>query len=107
VKAWNLAATLVLALTSAMSGSGCATVFITVHEWPRPGLYPGTRSDWHCIGQVAYPEGTNTLGVITPFFGSMDLLFSMVADTILLPLHAGLKLAYGSEPGQPTSDLHR
>ena len=87
---------------------GCATIFVTIDQWPDPGVYPGTRADWASIRAEA---DRNSLGTMTPFFGSIDLLFSLVADTLLLPVHAGLRFGTwlirgDEEPAKPTEEPH-
>jgi uncharacterized protein YceK len=58
--------------------SGCSTVGMHIFPQSTNPVYGGIRNDCHCI---AHPEGS----VVLPVVCTVDLPFSLVADTLWLP----------------------
>jgi uncharacterized protein YceK len=72
---------------------GCASCMSRVYAaGSRPRYYPGTRNDAFCISQSFNPDEKMSLGrrLGLTFFSLIDIPFSTVFDTILLPVdHIG------------------
>lgn len=66
-----------------------------------PLVYGGTRSDLELIGYSGDATGMG-LGACVPVFGIIDLPFSLVADTILLPVT--IAMAVTPDENSPSSD---
>ena len=66
-----------------------------------PLVYGGARSDLELIGYSGDATGMG-LGACVPVFGIIDLPFSLVADTILLPVT--ITMALTPDENRPSSD---
>jgi len=73
----------------------CMTVVATQEQWPEPYFYGGVEYDGLALvsGVVDFPVGHGGLfdGIVFGFIVPLiDLPFSLVGDTLLVPLHTGL-----------------
>jgi len=76
-----------LALSSLLSGSGCATVEslgnISRHS---PRFYAGTRLDYAAIqGDRDVLDHYSSYDILPPGYPRADIAFSFVADTVFFP----------------------
>ncbi len=68
--------------------TGCMTVAATRDEWPSAYFYGGVRWDFNTLRE---PGGHGVTGTIANLvIVVIDLPFSIVGDTLLLPLHTWL-----------------
>jgi uncharacterized protein YceK len=81
----------VLCLLLALSCSGCGTFNMLNSEKADPPLvYSGTRLDWYAIQGGCCPE--DRFGAQPPEWPAVDLPFSVLLDTLLLPLSVAAEL---------------
>jgi len=74
-----------LCLLLALSCSGCGTVNVLNSEKADPPLvYGGTRLDWYAMHDGCC--ALDRFGALPPAYPSVDLPFSLLLDTLLLPL---------------------
>lgn len=75
----------VLCLLLALSCSGCATVNTMNSDKVDPPLvYSGTRLDWYALHDGCCAQ--ERFGAEPPAYPGIDLPFSLLLDTLLLPL---------------------
>jgi len=73
---------------------GCATVStLDVAKQSRPLIYSGTRLDWYALNGGCCP--TDRFGTSPPSYPGLDLPFSMVVDTLVLPATICAELGLG------------
>ena len=88
-----------------LSSTGCGTIITryagpnwTPPEPPLPRIYSGTVFDFRCL---LYPKMHDTQGI--GGFCLVDVPFSILADTVILPLTVYEQVKYGSyAAGKPT-----
>lgn len=74
-----------LCLLLALSCSGCATVNVLNSDKADPPLvYGGTRLDWYAMQGGCCAQ--DRFGALPPAYPAADLPFSVLLDTLLLPL---------------------
>lgn len=73
---------------------GCSTVrTLDVAKQSRPLIYSGTRLDWYTLTGGCCP--TDRFGVSAPDYPAIDLPFSLVVDTLVLPATVCAELGLG------------
>jgi uncharacterized protein YceK len=77
--------------------SGCSTCIATYEAWPEAYFYGGVRNDFIMIIQDGAGHGTPGR-VMSTIIALIDLPFSLIADTLLLPLNISLALRRGKRP---------
>lgn len=71
-------------LLLALSCSGCATVNVLNSDKADPPLvYGGTRLDWYALHDGCCAQ--DRFGALAPDYPGLDLPFSALLDTLLLP----------------------
>ncbi len=74
-----------LCLLLALSCSGCATVnTMNSSKTDPPLVYSGTRLDWYALHDGCCAR--ERFGALPPAYPGVDLPFSLLLDTLLLPL---------------------
>jgi uncharacterized protein YceK len=73
-----------LLIATSLSLGGCATFrTLSTFDPERPMIYSGTRLDWNVtVGDESWPR---KFGVEPPRYPMLDLPFSFVLDTVMLP----------------------
>lgn len=96
----------VLAVCAMISCAGCSTIItrLTGPGWqspdpPLPRIYSGTVFDFRCFLR---PEMHDTQGL--GGFCLVDVPFSLIADTVILPLSIYDQIKYGSYAASKPSD---
>jgi uncharacterized protein YceK len=82
-----------LLMVSALCLSGCATYrTLSRFDADRPKIYSGTRLDWN----AAFGRGSlvKKFGVEQPPYPILDLPFSFVLDTVMLPATTSAEIFY-------------
>lgn len=75
----------VLCLLLALSCSGCGTFnMLNSKKVDPPLVYGGTRLDWYAMHDGCCAE--EYFGALPPAYPAVDLSFSLLLDTLLLPL---------------------
>ena len=70
---------------------GCASVSaLNAAKADAPVIYAGTRLDWYAINGGCCP--TERFGTSAPAYPSVDLPFSALLDTLLLPFAVAAEL---------------
>ena len=85
----------VMALLIAITlSSGCASVrTLDAAQAGAPVMYSGTRLDWYSLQGGCYP--VQRFGAQAPQYPGLDLPFSAVLDTLLLPWALAVELGIG------------
>ncbi len=87
----SLIATLLLSI---MFSSGCASVHtLDAAQAGAPVIYSGTRLDWYSLQGGCYP--VERFGAHAPKYAALDLPFSILLDTLLLPWALATELGVG------------
>jgi len=74
-----------LCLLALSCSGGCATVNVLNSKKTDPPLvYGGTRLDWYAMHDGCCAQ--DRFGALPPAYPSVDLPFSLLLDTLLLPL---------------------
>lgn len=74
-----------LCLLLALTCSGCATVnTLNSDKTDPPLVYSGTRLDWYALHDGCCAQ--ERFGAQAPAYPGVDLPFSLLLDTLLLPL---------------------
>ena len=83
-----------LVLLALLLSSGCASVR-TLHaaQAGAPVIYSGARLDWYSLQGGCYP--VQRFGAQAPQYPGLDLPFSAVLDTLLLPWALAVVLGIG------------
>jgi|SRR5690554_6848437 len=85
-------AALLLALL--LLNSGCASVrTLDAAQAGAPLIYSGTRLDWYSLQGGCYP--IERFGASAPKYAALDLPFSVLLDTLLLPWALATELGVG------------
>ncbi|HZJ94398.1 MAG TPA: YceK/YidQ family lipoprotein [Thiopseudomonas sp.] len=85
---------LVLLLTTLLLTSGCASVrTLDAAQVDAPVIYSGTRLDWYSVQGGCYP--VERFGAQPPKYPALDLPFSFLLDTLLLPWAVAVELGIG------------
>ena len=81
-------------LISTLLGSGCASVrTLDAAQAGAPVIYSGTRLDWYSLQGGCYP--VERFGAEAPKYAGLDLPFSLLLDTLLLPWALAVELGVG------------
>lgn len=81
-------------LISIMLSSGCASVrTLDAAQAGAPVIYSGTRLDWYSLQGGCYP--VERFGARAPKYAGLDLPFSLLLDTLLLPWALAVELGVG------------
>ena len=87
-------ASLVLLLMALLLNSGCASVrTLDAAQQGAPVIYSGTRLDWYSLQGGCYP--VERFGAHAPKCAALDLPFSLLLDTLLLPWALAVELGVG------------
>jgi uncharacterized protein YceK len=74
-----------------LSCSGCGTINMLNSDKTNPPLvYSGTRLDWYALQGGCCPE--ERFGAQSPAWPAIDLPFSLLLDTLLLPLSVAAEM---------------
>ena len=74
--------------------SGCASVrTLDAAQVGAPVIYAGTRLDWYSLQGGCYPM--ERFGAQAPKYAALDLPFSALLDTLLLPWAVAVELGIG------------
>ncbi len=74
--------------------SGCASVrTLDAAQVGAPVIYSGTRLDWYSLQGGCYP--VERFGGQAPKYAALDLPFSVLLDTLLLPWALAVELGIG------------
>lgn len=85
---------LVLILAVLMLTGGCASVrTLDAAQVDAPIIYSGTRLDWYSLQGGCYPM--ERFGAQPPKYAAIDLPFSFLLDTLLLPWAVAAELGVG------------
>ena len=77
-----------------LGSSGCASVrTLDAAQAGAPVIYAGTRLDWHSLQGGCYP--LERFGAYAPKYAALDLPFSALLDTVLLPWALAVELGVG------------
>ncbi|NLY13550.1 MAG: YceK/YidQ family lipoprotein [Gammaproteobacteria bacterium] len=77
-----------------LSSSGCASVrTLDAAQAGAPVIYSGTRLDWYSLQGGCYPM--ERFGAYAPKYPALDLPFSALLDTLLLPWALAVELGIG------------
>lgn len=83
-----------LLLMAVLLSSGCASVrTLDAAQAGAPVIYSGTRLDWYSVQGGCYP--VERFGAQAPKYAALDLPFSMLLDTLLLPWALAVELGVG------------
>lgn len=83
-----------LLLMAVLLSSGCASVrTLDAAQAGAPVIYSGTRLDWYSLQGGCYP--VERFGAQAPKYAALDLPFSMLLDTLLLPWALAVELGVG------------
>ena len=81
-------------LVSITLSSGCASVrTLDAAQAGAPVIYAGTRLDWYSLQGGCYP--VERFGAHAPKYAALDLPFSALLDTLLLPWAVAVELGIG------------
>ncbi len=87
----NTTKVIMLSMVVAFMASGCSTIIIRGDKWGKPHavlapcpVYLATQGDGRIIGESVKEGGFGNY--VLTFFGILDVPFSIVSDTLLLPL---------------------
>jgi uncharacterized protein YceK len=84
----------VLLLTALLGSGGCASVrTLDAAQAGAPVIYSGTRLDWYSLQGGCYP--VERFGAHAPKYAALDLPFSILLDTLLLPWALATELGVG------------
>ena len=73
---------------------GCASLrTLNAAQAGAPVIYSGTRLDWYSLQGGCYP--VERFGAEAPKYARLDLPFSMLLDTLLLPWALAVELGVG------------
>ena len=87
----TLLATLLLSI---VLSSGCASVrTLDAAQAGAPVIYSGTRLDWYSLQGGCY--SMQRFGAQAPKYAALDLPFSLLLDTLLLPWALATELGVG------------
>ncbi|QEY57839.1 YceK/YidQ family lipoprotein [Pseudomonas sp. C27(2019)] len=87
-------APLALLLVALLLSSGCASVrTLDAAQAGAPVIYSGTRLDWYSLQGGSYP--LQRFGAQAPKYAALDLPFSVLLDTLLLPWALATELGVG------------
>lgn len=82
---------LVLAVLTLLLTQGCASVrTLNAAQAAAPVIYSGTRLDWYSLQGSCYP--VERFGAQAPKYAGLDLPFSLLLDTLLLPWALAVEL---------------
>lgn len=77
-----------------LGSSGCASVrTLDAAQAGAPVIYAGTRLDWYSLQGGFYP--LERFGAYAPKYAALDLPFSALLDTVLLPWALAVELGVG------------
>lgn len=83
-----------LLLTMLLFSSSCASVrTLDAAQAGAPVIYSGTRLDWYSLQGGCYP--LERFGTYAPQHAALDLPFSVLLDTLLLPWALAVELGIG------------
>lgn len=83
-----------LLLMAVLMSSGCASVrTLDAAQAGAPVIYSGTRLDWYSLQGGCYP--VERFGAQAPKYAALDLPFSLLLDTLLLPWALAVELGVG------------
>ncbi len=83
-----------LLLVMSVLSSGCASVrTLDAAQAGAPVIYSGTRLDWYSLQGGCYP--LERFGAHVPKYAALDLPFSALLDTLLLPWALATELGIG------------
>ncbi|MDY0250030.1 MAG: YceK/YidQ family lipoprotein [Pseudomonas sp.] len=83
-----------LLLILCLLNSGCASVrTLTAAQAGAPVIYSGSRLDWYSLQGGCYP--LQRFGAYAPKYAALDLPFSALLDTVLLPWALAVELGIG------------
>lgn len=83
-----------LLLMAVLLSSGCASVrTLDAAQAGAPVIYSGARLDWYSLQGGCYP--VERFGAQAPKYAALDLPFSMLLDTLLLPWALAVELGVG------------
>ena len=83
-----------LLLMVVLLSSGCASVrTLDAAQAGAPVIYSGTRLDWYSVQGGCYP--VERVGAQAPKYAALDLPFSLLLDTLLLPWALAVELGVG------------
>ncbi len=83
-----------LLLMAVLLSSGCASVrTLDAAQAGAPVIYSGTRLDWYSLQGGCYP--VERFGAQAPKYAALDLPFSLLLDTLLLPWALAVELGVG------------
>lgn len=83
-----------LLLMVVLLSSGCASVrTLDAAQAGAPVIYSGTRLDWYSVQGGCYP--VERFGAQAPKYAALDLPFSLLLDTLLLPWALAVELGVG------------
>lgn len=83
-----------LLLMAVLLSSGCASVrTLDTAQAGAPVIYSGTRLDWYSVQGGCYP--VERFGAQAPKYAALDLPFSLLLDTLLLPWALAVELGVG------------
>ncbi|WP_420042830.1 YceK/YidQ family lipoprotein [Denitrificimonas caeni] len=83
-----------LLLISITLSGGCASVrTLDAAQTGAPVIYSGTRLDWYSLQGGCYP--VERFGAQAPKYAALDLPFSALLDTLLLPWALAVELGIG------------
>ncbi|NLJ11978.1 MAG: YceK/YidQ family lipoprotein [Gammaproteobacteria bacterium] len=83
-----------LLLMAVLLSSGCASVrTLDAAQAGAPVIYSGTRLDWYSVQGGCYP--VERFGAQAPKYAALDLPFSLLLDTLLLPWALAVELGVG------------
>lgn len=83
-----------LLLMAVLLSSGCASVrTLDAAQAGAPVIYSGTRLDWYSVQGGCYP--VERFGAQAPKYAALDLPFSLLLDTLLLPRALAVELGVG------------
>ena len=83
-----------LLLMAVLMSSGCASVrTLDAAQAGAPVIYSGTRLDWYSVQGGCYP--VERFGAQAPKYAALDLPFSLLLDTLLLPWALAVELGVG------------
>ncbi len=81
-------------LLGLLLSSGCASVrTLDAAQAGAPVIYSGTRLDWYSVQGGCYP--VERFGASAPKYAALDLPFSVLLDTLLLPWALATELGVG------------
>ena len=81
-------------LLAILVSSGCASVrTLDAAQAGAPVIYAGTRLDWYSLQGGCYP--VERFGAQAPKYAALDLPFSALLDTVLLPWALAVELGIG------------